>query len=58
MLTIQVAYKNNSDANWNSIAYYKTRRGADNFIAKNRNYYPEDVFNIRIIGEEQVKNKP
>lgn len=58
MLTIQVAYKNNSDANWNSIAYYKTRRGADNFIVKNRNYYPEDVFNIRIIGEEQVKNKP
>ena len=58
MLTVQVAYKNNSDVNWNSIAYYKTRRGADNFIAKNRNYYPEDVFNIRIIGEEQVKNKP
>lgn len=58
MLTVQVAYKNGTNNNWNDIARYATRRGADNFIAKNRNYYPEDVFNIRIIGEEQVKNKP
>lgn len=58
MLMVQVAYKNNADANWNEIAYYKTRRGAEGFIAKNRLYYPEDIFNIRIVGEEEIKNKP
>lgn len=58
MLTVQVSYKNNADANWNDIVCYKTRRGAENFIAKNSLYYPEDIFNIRIIGEEEVKNKP
>lgn len=58
MLVVQVAYKNNADVNWNNIGYYKTRRGAESFIAKNRLYYPEDIFTIRIVGEEEIKNKP
>lgn len=58
MLTVQVAYKNGTDNNWNDIARYATRRGVDNFLAKNRIYYPENFFTIRVIGEEEVKNKP
>lgn len=54
MLIVQVSRKNSSK-DWNSIAYYKTRRGANNFITKNKARYPEDVFNIRIVGEEEPK---
>ena len=54
MLSVQVSRKNNNK-HWDSVAYYETRRGANNFIAKNKALYPEDAFNIRIIGEEKAK---
>lgn len=54
MLTVQVSRKNNNK-HWDSVAYYETSRGANNFIAKNKALYPEDAFNIRIIGEEKAK---
>lgn len=55
MLTVQVFRKNSTGERWNSVAYYKTCRGANNFITKNKSLYPEDIFNIRIIGEEEAK---
>lgn len=55
MLTVQIFRKNSTGERWNSVAYYKTRRGANNFITKNKALYPEDVFDIRIIGEEEAK---
>jgi hypothetical protein len=55
MLAVQVFRKNSTGERWNSVAYYKTRRGANNFITKNKALYPEDIFNIRIIGEEEAK---
>lgn len=55
MLTVQVSYKNSTDDHWDSVANYQTRRGANNFISKNKALYPEDIFNIRIIGEEKAK---
>lgn len=55
MLTVQVSYKNSTDGHWNSVAHYKTRRGANNFITKNKALYPEGGFNIRIIGYEEVE---
>lgn len=55
MLTVQVSRKNDIGKNWNSVAYYNTRRGVNNFIAKNKTLYPEDVFNIRTVGEEKTK---
>lgn len=55
MLTVQVSRKNDIDKNWESVAYYQTLRGVNNFIAKNKARYPEDVFNIRIVGEEKPK---
>lgn len=55
MLIVQVSRKNSIGKNWDSVAYYKTRRGANNFIVKNKALYPEDVFDIRIIGEEEQK---
>lgn len=55
MLTVQVSYKNSTDDHWDSVANYQTRRGANNFISKNKALYPADIFNIRIIGEEKAK---
>ena len=55
MLTVQVSSKNSTDSYWESVADYKTRRGANNFITKNKALYPEDVFNIRIVGKEEAK---
>lgn len=55
MLTVQVSCKNSTDGHWNSVAHYKTRRGVNNFITKNKALYPEDGFNIRIIGYEEVE---
>lgn len=57
MFTIQVSCKNSTDAHWDVLARYATRRGVDNFLAKNKFSYPEDIFTIRVIGEEEVKPK-
>ena len=57
MLTVQVSYKNSTDAHWDTLARYATRLGVNNFLARNKFNYPEEIFTIRVIGEEEAKPK-
>lgn len=54
MLTVQVG--NETENKWMDLACYKTMNGANNFIAKERKYYPDDAFSFRIIGDEEKKS--